>query len=195
VSRIGRAPIPIPQGVQIEQVDGTVKVKGPKGELQRAISPRMKLEIQDGVLSVTRPTDTTQDRAMHGLTRTLIANMVTGVTTGFEKRLELYGVGYRIQKQGNKLQMLLGYSHPIEITPPQGIEIGNLETFTPTSANEWLSGRFSVIGIDKEKVGELAAEIRSTREVEPYKGKGLKYAGERVRRKAGKTGAKGKGGK
>ncbi|MGQ9674898.1 MAG: 50S ribosomal protein L6 [Chloroflexota bacterium] len=195
MSRIGRTPIPIPSGVEVKISDSLVTVKGPKGELTRRISPAMQVEIRDGNIVVSRPSDSNVHRALHGLTRTLIANMVTGVTKGFEKRLELYGVGYRVQKQGNKLSMQLGFSHPVEITPPAGIEITNVETFTPTSANEWLSSRFVVAGIDKERVGEMAAKIRAYRRVDPYKGKGIKYAGEYVRRKAGKASAKGRGGR
>lgn len=195
MSRIGRTPIPIPSGVDVKIVDSVVTVKGPKGELSRRISPAMQVEIRDGSIVVSRPSDSNVHRSLHGLTRTLIANMVTGVTQGFEKRLELYGVGYRVQKQGNKLSMQLGFSHPVEVIPPPGIEIANVETFTPTSANEWLSSRFVVAGIDKERVGEMAAKIRAYRRVDPYKGKGIKYAGEYVRRKAGKASAKGRGGR
>lgn len=195
MSRIGRAPIPIPQGVQVQITDGVITVSGPKGELTRRVPPYMQVEVRDGNILVTRPSDSTLHRSLHGLTRTLIANMVTGVTKGFEKQLELYGVGYRAQKQGNKLTLQLGFSHPVEVVPPPGVEIINVETFTPTSANEWLSSRFIVAGADKERVGELAAKIRAYRRVDPYKGKGIKYAGERVRRKAGKAGAKGRSGR
>lgn len=195
MSRIGRTPIPIPRGVEVHMSDGVVSVKGPKGELSRRLPPAMQVQIEDNTVTVARPSDSAAHRALHGLTRTLIANMVTGVTTGFEKRLELYGVGYRAQKQGNKLALQLGYSHPVEVTPPPGIEITGVETFTPTSANEWLSTRFVVTGIDKERVGEMAAKIRAYRKVDPYKGKGIKYAGELVRRKAGKASAKGRTGR
>lgn len=193
MSRIGRAPIPIPQGVKIDIKDHKVTVTGPKGQLTRTFHPDMMISLQDGQLVVERPTDDGFHRALHGLTRSLLANMVTGVTQGFKKVIELSGVGYRVAKQANKLQMQLGFSHPIEIVPPPGIEITDVETFTPTSANEWLSARFAVSGIDKEVVGEFAAKLRALRAVEPYKGKGLRYLGERVRRKAGKAGKAGKG--
>lgn len=192
MSRIGRAPIPVPAGVQVEIVDHTVKVRGPKGELTRRIHPAMIVEHRDGQILVKRPSDESQHRALHGLTRALIANMVTGVTSGFSKTLEITGVGYRATKQGEKLVFQLGYSHPIELVPPPGIQIGALETFTPTATNEWMSTRFAVQGIDKELVGEVAAKIRKLREVEPYKGKGIRYKGEIVRRKAGKAAGKGK---
>jgi large subunit ribosomal protein L6 len=195
VSRIGRAPIPIPAGVQISIQDGTVTVKGPKGELSRALPPYVSVHINDGVVTVTRPTDSSLHRSLHGLTRSLVDNMVVGVTKGFERRLEVRGVGYRVQKAGDRLVLQLGFSHPIELLPPKGVEIAAIETFTPTAANEWLSGRFSVRGIDKEMVGQLAANIRAIRAVEPYKGKGIKYTEERVRRKAGKAAGKAKGGK
>ena len=195
MSRIGRAPIPIPQGVEVEIRDGSITVKGPKGELTRQIAPQIKVEVVDGNIIVSRPSDSKLHKSLHGLTRTLIANMVTGVTKGFETRLELYGVGYRAMKQGNKLSLQLGYSHPIEVVPPPGVEVTNVEVFTPTSANEWLSSRFVIAGLDKERVGELAAKIKAYRRVDPYKGKGIKSAGERVRRKAGKASAKGRAGR
>ena len=193
MSRIGRTPIPIPQGVKIEINDHKVTVTGPKGQLTRTFHPDMMISVQDGQLVVERPTDSGYHRALHGLTRSLLANMVTGVTSGFKKVMELSGVGYRISKQTNKLMMQLGFSHPVEIVPPPGVEITDVETFTPTTANEWLSARFAIAGIDKEAVGELAAKIRALRAVEPYKGKGLRYQGERIRRKAGKAGKAGKG--
>lgn len=192
MSRIGKMPIPVPAGVQVQITDHHIVVKGPKGELARDIHPDMMVEMHDGQLVVKRPSDDTQHRALHGLTRSLIANMVTGVTQGFEKTLELTGVGYRVAKVGDRLSLQLGFSHPIELVPPPGVEIAAVESFTPTATNEWLSGRFSVRGIDKEVVGELAAKIRAIRAVEPYKGKGLRYKGERVRRKAGKAAGKGK---
>lgn len=192
MSRIGRVPIPLPAGVQVQIEDQRVVVRGPKGELVRDIHPDMKAELRDGQIVVSRPSDATQHRALHGLTRTLIANMVTGVTKGFEKTLEVVGVGYRVARVGDRLSLQLGFSHPIELRPPPGIEIASVESFTPRPDNEWLSGRFTVRGIDKEAVGELAAKIRRIRRVEPYKGKGLRYAGEQVRRKAGKAAGKGK---
>ncbi len=192
MSRIGRAPIPVPAGVKVQIDDHHVRVKGPLGELEREIHPDITVALKDGQIVVERPDDSVQHRALHGLTRSLVANMVTGVTKGFEKTLELSGVGYRVAGNPRRLSLQLGYSHPIEITPPEGITIGQVQSFTPTQANEWLSGRFSIKGIDKEAVGEVAAKIRQIREVEPYKGKGLRYAGERVRRKAGKAAGKGK---
>lgn len=192
MSRVGRAPIPVPAGVQVQVTDHTITVRGPKGELTRVVHPAMGVELTDGQILVKRPSDATQHRALHGLTRALLANMVTGVTTGFSKTLEITGVGYRATKQGEKLVFQLGYSHPVELVPPKGIQIGTIETFTPTATNEWMSTRFAVQGIDKELVGAVAAEIRQLREVEPYKGKGIRYRGEIVRRKAGKAAGKGK---
>jgi large subunit ribosomal protein L6 len=177
VSRIGRLPIPVPAGVDIT-IDGQrVTVKGPRGELSREIAPELRLVREDGVLRVERPEDDKRSRALHGLTRTLVANMVTGVTTGFRKSLEITGVGYRAQLVGKKLQLNLGYSHPIEIDPPAGLAF---EVETPV--------RLAVTGIDKEQVGHMAAKVRATRKPEPYKGKGVRYTGEVIRRKAGKAG-------
>jgi len=182
MSRIGRAPITIPAGVTITVADdNTVKVKGPKGELSRQINKDMKVSIEDGTLSVTRPSDDKNHRSLHGLSRTLINNMVVGVTEGYSKNLEINGVGYRAAKQGKNLNLSLGFSHPVVVEPPEGI------SFEVPSANAIV-----VSGIDKEKVGQVAAEIRAFREPEPYKGKGIKYAGEHIRRKEGKAGAKGK---
>ena len=182
MSRIGRAPIEIPAGVTVTVgEDNLVKVKGPKGELSRQISPEMKVTIDNGVLTVERPSDDKMHRSLHGLSRTLINNMVVGVTEGYQKNLEIAGVGYRAQLKGNTLNLSLGFSHPVVVEPPQGIK------FECPSANA-----ITVSGIDKEVVGQIAAEIRSFREPEPYKGKGIKYAGEHIRRKEGKAGAKGK---
>jgi len=192
MSRIGRMPIPVPAGVQVTIDDHTVQVHGPKGELSRRVHEDMAIELNNGQILVSRPSEASQHRALHGLTRALIANMVTGVTSGFTKTIEITGVGYRAAKQGEKLVFQLGYSHPVEIVPPPGIQIGTIETFTPTATNEWLSTRFAVQGIDKELVGAVAATIRKLRAVEPYKGKGIKYRGEVVRRKAGKAAGKGK---
>ena len=195
MSRIGRRPIPVPAGVQVQIADHVVRVKGPRVELSRALHPDMILEQKDGQILVQRPDESQDHKALHGLTRTLIANMVEGVTQGYTKTLEITGVGYRAAKQGDKLTFQLGYSHPVELVPPPGISFGTVETFTPTASNEWLSTRLSVQGIDKEQVGAVAAKIRSLREVEPYKGKGIRYRGEVVRRKAGKAAGKGKGAK
>jgi large subunit ribosomal protein L6 len=175
VSRIGKQPIAVPDGVEIDVKPGVVSVKGPKGELSQAVSPDMKVEQSNGTLTVERPTDRGEHRALHGLTRSLIANMVEGVTDGFEKRLEIQGVGYRARLQGKTLELSVGYSHPVSVTAPDGIEF---EVPAPTQV--------IVRGIDKQLVGEIAARIRRTRPPEPYKGKGIRYAGEHVRRKVGK---------
>jgi large subunit ribosomal protein L6 len=177
MSRIGRMPIALPSGVEVTQEGRRLRVKGPLGTLEREIHPEMTVEREDGTLRVVRPSDQPRHRALHGLTRTLVNNMVTGVTSGFTKGLEISGVGYRAQLQGTKLVLALGYSHPVEVEPPAGIEF-RLET--PT--------RLAVFGADKELVGQMAAYIRSRRKPEPYKGKGIRYAGEQILRKAGKTG-------
>jgi large subunit ribosomal protein L6 len=177
MSRVGRLPITIPSGVAID-VDGShVVVTGPKGTLERDIAPLLSLVTEDGQLRVQRPNDEKRARELHGLTRSLINNMVVGVTEGYRRGLEIQGVGYRAQLVGSKLQLNLGYSHPIEIEPPEGIAF---EVDNPT--------RVAVTGIDKELVGRMAAKIRACRKPEPYKGKGVRYAGEIVRRKAGKAG-------
>ena len=186
MSRIGKAPIPLPEGVSIEQSNHHVTVNGPKGALSRAVPQQMTLAVEGKTLRVSRPSDSLTDRALHGLTRTLVANMVDGVTQGFRKTLELYGVGYRAQLQGSKLALQLGFSHPTELEAPAGISFA-LETFVPTAENSYLSARIVVSGIDKELVGQVAANLRAYRKPEPYKGKGIRYQGERVRRKAGKA--------
>jgi large subunit ribosomal protein L6 len=170
-------PIPLPNGVEVIQEGSTLRVKGPLGTLERTIHPEMAVERDDGTLRVVRPSDEPRHRALHGLTRTLVSNMVTGVATGFTKNLEISGVGYRAQLQGPKLVLALGYSHPVEVDPPAGIEF---RVETPT--------RLSVFGADKELVGQTAAYIRSQRKPEPYKGKGIRYQGEQILRKAGKAG-------
>lgn len=178
MSRIGRAPIPLPKGVDIKiSSDNHVVVKGPKGELSRTLHPAMQIVKEDEILQVKRPDDSKPNKALHGLTRSLLNNMVQGVTTGFTKGLEITGVGYRAAKVGEKIILQVGYSHPVEIDPPKGI---TLTTDSPT--------RINVTGIDKQLVGEIAAQIRSVRKPEPYKGKGIKYANEVIRRKAGKAG-------
>ncbi|MEM5794650.1 MAG: 50S ribosomal protein L6 [Bacillota bacterium] len=181
MSRIGRAPIAIPEGVKVDVKGNVVSVKGPKGELSRELHKDMIIEVANGEILVKRPTEEKQHKSLHGLTRSLIANMVTGVTKGFQKNLEIAGVGYRAAKQGNKLVLTLGYSHPVEVEQPKGLDI---QVPAPT--------KIIVSGINKEQVGAMAAQIRGYREPEPYKGKGIKYEGEYIRRKVGKTGGKGK---
>jgi large subunit ribosomal protein L6 len=176
MSRIGRKPITVPSGVEIQISPGNVTVKGPKGTLSERINPDMTVTLEDGTLTVARPTDRGDHRALHGLTRSLVANMVTGVTEGFEKRLEIQGVGYRAALRGSSIEFALGYSHSITVDPPSGIEF---EVPVPTQV--------VVRGIDKQAVGQVAAEIRRLRPPEPYKGKGIRYEGEYVRRKAGKA--------
>jgi large subunit ribosomal protein L6 len=180
MSRIGRMPIAIPEGVTVTIAENNkVTVKGPKGTLERELPVEMDIKEEDGHIIVTRPNDLKKMKSLHGLTRTLVNNMVVGVTKGYEKVLEVNGVGYRAQKQGNKLILSLGYSHPVEMTDPEGLE----------SVLEG-QNKITVKGIDKEKVGQYAAEIRDKRRPEPYKGKGIKYADEVIRRKVGKTGKK-----
>ncbi|MDR4888435.1 50S ribosomal protein L6 [Fredinandcohnia sp. QZ13] len=176
MSRIGKKPIEIPSGVTVTFNGNTVTVKGPKGELTRAFHPDMQINVEDNVINVVRPTDNKEHRALHGTTRSLLGNMVEGVSKGFERGLELIGVGYRAQKAGNKLVLNVGYSHPVEIVPETGVEID-----VPSNT------KIIVKGIDKERVGALAANIRGVRPPEPYKGKGIRYEGEFVRRKEGKT--------
>jgi large subunit ribosomal protein L6 len=175
MSRIGRKPIPVPDAVTVEIGTGNVAVKGPKGELTQTFSQEMTVEQADGAVTVARPTDRGEHRALHGLTRSLIANMVEGVTDGFEKRLEIQGVGYRAALKGKNLEMALGYSHPVVIEAPEGIE------FEVPQQTEVI-----VRGIDKQLVGQVAADIRKRRPPEPYKGKGVRYKGEQVLRKVGK---------
>jgi len=175
MSRIGRQPIEIPAGVNVAISPGRVQVNGPLGELSQNVPARMKIEQEDGTLKVTRPTERGDDRALHGLTRSLIANMVEGVTNGFQKRLEIQGVGYRAALRGTDLELNVGLSHPVVIKPPQGISFEVPEATTVL-----------VKGIDKQQVGEIAAQVRKVRPPEPYKGKGIRYEGEYVRRKVGK---------
>jgi large subunit ribosomal protein L6 len=175
MSRIGKKPIEVPSTVAVAITAGRVQVNGPLGELSQQVPARMQIEQRDGEIVVTRPTDRGEDRALHGLTRSLIANMVEGVTKGFEKRLEIQGVGYRATLKGTALELAVGYSHPVTIDPPAGI---TFEVPQPT--------QITVKGSDKQAVGEIAAKIRKVRPPEPYKGKGIRYEGERVRRKVGK---------
>ena len=179
MSRIGRMPIAVPAGVTVDIAENNkVTVKGPKGELVRVLPEEMEIKLEADVITVSRPNDLKKMRSLHGLTRTLINNMIIGVTHGYEKTLEVNGVGYRAQKQGNKLVLALGYSHPVEMVDPAGLE-------TKVDGNKII-----VSGISKEKVGQYAAEIRDKRRPEPYKGKGIKYVDEVIRRKVGKTGKK-----
>ena len=178
MSRIGRLPIPVPAGVDVAITGQDVTVKGPKGQLALSVVPPIQVErADDGTLAVSRPNDERLNRSLHGLTRTLIANMVTGVTTGYSKNLEIVGVGYRVQQKGAGLEFALGYSHSIQVDAPDGI---SFVVESPT--------KLTVSGIDKQQVGEVAANLRKLRKPDPYKGKGVRYAGEVIRRKAGKTG-------
>jgi large subunit ribosomal protein L6 len=176
VSRVGRAPIPVPKGVDVKITDHLVTIKGPKGELVRALHPDMTIAYADNTLTVTRPTDNKEHRSLHGLTRALLANMVKGVTDGFRKELEVVGVGFRVEAKPRGVAMNIGFSHPVFIAAPMGIK---LEMPRPNA--------IAVTGIDNELVGQVAAEIRAIRKPEPYKGKGIRYAGETVKIKAGKT--------
>lgn len=177
MSRIGKKPIEIPSGVTVTLNGSTVTVKGPKGELTRSFHSDIEIKVEDNVVNVSRPSDDKEHRSLHGTTRAIIANMVEGVSKGFERNLELIGVGYRAQKQGKKLVLNVGYSHPVEVEAEEGIEI-------EVPANT----KITIKGTDKERVGALAANIRAIRPPEPYKGKGIRYEGENVRRKEGKTG-------
>ncbi|GAB4320614.1 MAG: 50S ribosomal protein L6 [Candidatus Zixiibacteriota bacterium] len=178
MSRIGKLPVPIPDGVSVDINGSTVKVTGPKGELTRSFDPDMNIAMEDGTVVVRRPSDQQRHRALHGLTRALIANMVTGVSQGYRKVLEIVGVGYRAEMMGKRLNLVVGYSHPVLITPPPGV------TFSVEAPT-----RFVIEGIDKQLVGEIASQVRAVRPPEPYKGKGIRFEGEHVRRKAGKTAA------
>lgn len=181
MSRVGRRPIAVPEGVEVSIQAGTVTAKGPRGELSLAIHPDMALDLSERVLTVSRPTEHRRHRSLHGLTRSLLANLLRGVSEGFQKGLELQGVGYRASKSGEKLVLQLGYSHPVEINPPDGI------TFTVEGTN-----RVLVSGVDKELVGGVASWVRAVRPPDAYLGKGVRYVGERVRRKAGKSGRVGR---
>src|SRR5947207_3801732 len=184
MSRIGRAPITVPAKVQVNWTeDNFVTVKGPKGELSHRVDPNLTLTLENGSLTVARPSDSKEHRSKHGLYRSLINNMVVGVSTGYTKQLEIHGVGYRAAKVGNNLVIAVGYSHPVEVRPPQGISF-SIDGVDPATK----ATRLSVSGIDKQLVGEIAAQIRRVRKPEPYKGKGIRYAGEAIRRKAGKAG-------
>jgi large subunit ribosomal protein L6 len=184
MSRIGRTPIVVPPKVQVNwNEENLVTVKGPKGELSYRVDPELSLKLEDGQLTISRPDDSREHRAKHGLYRTLVNNMVVGVTNGYTKQLEIHGVGYRAAKVGSNLVIQVGYSHPVEVQPPAGITLNVDGVDAATKAT-----RVSVSGIDKQLVGEVAASIRRIRKPEPYKGKGIRYAGEKIRRKAGKAG-------
>jgi large subunit ribosomal protein L6 len=176
VSRIGKQPIPVPSGVEVKIEGSTVTVKGPKGELSQTLTDILTITLEDGVILVTRPDESRTARSLHGLTRTLIANMVTGVSEGYSKNLEIVGVGYRAVLKGNDIELQLGFSHPVVVVPEPGI---TFEVPAPT--------KITVRGIDKQRVGQVAADIRKWRKPEPYKGKGVRYEGEKVRRKLGKA--------
>jgi len=176
VSRVGKAPIPIPEGVEVKIEKNVVKVKGPKGELEQWVDPSIQVRIEDGQVILTRPSDNRHHKALHGLYRSLVANMVEGVSRGFEKKLQIEGVGYRAEKKGKAVVFALGFSHPIVFIPPEGVQI---EVASPTE--------LTISGCDKQLVGQTAAKIRSFRPPEPYKGKGIRYADEVIRRKAGKS--------
>lgn len=178
MSRVGKKPIPVPKGVQVDVQGNTVRVKGPKGELSRSFSPEIGIALEDSTVVVTRPSDAPAVRALHGTTRAVIQNMVTGVNDGFSKALQVEGVGYRAELKGKQLVMALGFSHPVTVEPPAGI----------TFAVDERTRTITISGIDKELVGQVASDVRAWRPPEPYKGKGLRYLGERVRRKAGKAG-------
>jgi len=179
MSRVGRAPITLPKGVEVQVAQSTVNVKGPKGALSVDISPRISVKVEDGVVTMERLTDHRNDRAQHGLARSLVANAVAGVADGFQKNLEIQGVGFRCQMKGSALELSVGYSHPVVITPPEGVTIQAPETT-----------KISVSGIDKQLVGQVAANIRAVRPPDHYHGKGVRYAGEQVRLKAGKAAAR-----
>ncbi len=177
MSRIGKRPVDVPGNVQVSVDGSTVRVKGPKGELSRTFSPELTIKQEGATVTVERPSDEPRHKALHGLSRSLLNNLVQGVSQGYERKLEIHGVGYRVQARGSDLEFALGFSHPVKITPPDGI------TFAVESPT-----RFSVQGIDKQLVGQVAANIRWLRRPDPYKGKGVRYAGEQIRRKVGKTG-------
>jgi len=184
MSRIGRTPVVVPPKVQVNWTeDNFVTMKGPRGELKGQIDPELMLKLEDGSLQVSRPSDSKKHKAKHGLYRTLLNNMVVGVTNGYTKQLEIHGVGYRAAKVGDNLVIMVGYSHPVEVQPPAGITLSIDGTDSATKAT-----KISVSGIDKQLVGQVAADIRAIRKPEPYKGKGIRYTGEKIRRKAGKAG-------
>ena len=187
MSRVGKKPIEIPEGVKVERVGRTIEVSGPKGVLKLDVHPRIKVEIEESTVRVARKSDNRFDRSLHGLTRSLVSNMITGVTQGYEKVLEVEGIGYKAKVEGNTLNLKLGFSHPVVLTPPDGVTF-EVESVPRNPDRPYLQSLIHVRGVDKQAVGEIAAQVRSFREPEPYKGTGIKYRGEYVRRKAGKTG-------
>lgn len=186
MSRIGNAPIPLPAGVTAELADHQLTVTGPRGELSRQLHDAMAIHIEDNTITIRRPSESKSHRALHGLTRSLVANMVHGVSEGYVTALELHGVGFRVQPQGQRLTMQLGFSHPVLFDLPDGIT-AEIETFVPTAENDYLSCRVTLSGIDKALLGQTAATLRASKKPEPYKGKGFRYRGEHIRRKAGKA--------
>lgn len=192
MSRIGRMPIPLPSGVNVIQQDGRISVTGPKGSLSRVIPSPITVRQDEGTLFVERPTDLKPHKALHGLTRTLVANMVDGVTNGFTRKMSLHGIGYRAQWQSDRLVLNLGFSHDVFVIPPTGITI-TVESSSPNVDNQHCTARLTISGISKEIVGQVAAKIHALKEPEPYKGKGFRYEGEVIRRKAGKAAKAGKG--
>ncbi|HUV05421.1 MAG TPA: 50S ribosomal protein L6 [Armatimonadota bacterium] len=188
MSRIGSMPIPIPNGVEVQIEDSTITVGGPKGSLTKNIHPDMIVKVEDGSIVVQRPSDNKMHRSLHGLTRALIANMVEGVTKGFQKVLQVYGTGYRAELAGKKLTLQVGYSHPVELTPRPGVEFEVGQDVVQYEGRETRIPLITVRGIDKQAVGQQAAEVRAVRKPEPYKGRGIRYSTEVVRRKAGKSG-------
>jgi large subunit ribosomal protein L6 len=187
MSRVGKKPIEIPEGVKVERVGGTIKVSGPKGVLKLDPHPRMKIEIEENTIRVVRKSDSKLDRSLHGLTRSLVANMITGITEGYEKVLEVEGMGYKAKVEGNALNLQLGFSHPVVLAPPEGITF-EVESVPRNPDRPSLQCLIHVRGVDKQAVGEIAAKVRSFRKPEPYKGTGIKYRGEYIRRKSGKSG-------
>jgi len=186
MSRIGKAPISLPEGVTAEMKYHRLTVRGPRGELVRDLPEAVEIVVEESAILVRRPSDSKEHRSLHGLARSLIANMAAGVSEGYVRELELYGVGLRVQAQGPRLNLQLGFSHPVVFELPEGIE-AKVETFVPTSENQYLSARVTLSGIDKELLGQTAARLRACKKPEPYKGKGFRYRGELVRRKAGKA--------
>jgi len=186
MSRIGKMPIPLPADVTAEWSANLMRVKGPRGELSRTLPAAMNVAVESRTITVTRPTESKTHKSLHGLTRTLIANMVQGVSEGYVRVIELYGVGYRVQLQGQRLNLQVGFSHLVPFDLPEGVS-AQVETFVPTTENHYFSSRVTLRGIDKEVLGETAAKLRAVRKPEPYKGKGFRYRGEVVRRKPGKA--------